>query len=84
MGELHYLLDCLKAEPANHVKPLSRRLGIPYGTLRKLRSGKTTNPRYSTVERLRSYYLSAARLENPVLQPLQATQWFGPDRRQMG
>jgi predicted transcriptional regulator len=32
--------------------------GIPWATLRKIIDGDTADPRYSTVERLRAYYLS--------------------------
>jgi hypothetical protein len=55
--------------------------GIPWATLRKIIDGDTVDPRYSTVERLRTYYLSP---RDRAAVPAQQSGTPFNNRRQMG
>ncbi len=41
--------------PRPEIEAIADEMGVPRGTLRKIVSGATENPRYSTVERIRAY-----------------------------
>lgn len=53
------ILSRLRSRLADAERPEIERvadeMGVPRGTLRKIVSGVTTNPRYLTVERIRAY-----------------------------
>lgn len=63
-------------------KEVAEAIGIPWATLRKIIDSNTTNPRYSTVEKLRAYYMSQAERSVPLPVLQQSAQ--SPLRRQMG
>jgi hypothetical protein len=41
------------------IEAIADRMGVPRGTLRRIVSGRTPDPRYSTVQRIAAYYEDA-------------------------
>lgn len=46
------LADCRRSE----IERVADVMGVPRGTLRRIVSGATNDPRYSTVRRIEAYY----------------------------
>ena len=53
MNAFDDLLDRIKALPPHSVRDVAASSGVPYSTVRKLREGRTANPRIKTVDALR-------------------------------
>ena len=57
--------DDLGREPISRQREAAQAMGLSFWTLRKIIDGRTRQPRYEAVEKIRSYYLSPRDLNGP-------------------
>ena len=60
MDDLELIRKRLQAVPISELQELADKAGVPFGTLHKIKYGKTKNPRFETVKLLRDYFLRMA------------------------
>ena len=60
MDDLELIRKRLEAVPISELPELADKSGVPFGTLHKIKYGKTKNPRFETVKLLREYFLRVA------------------------
>lgn len=61
MLTLEKIVARLNAEPYGNFGAICKATGIPWGTLRKIKEGETTNPLYRTYLSLVRYYQRSER-----------------------
>lgn len=60
MDDLELIRNRLQNVPVSELPALAGRCKVPFGTLQKIKYGKTKNPRFDTVKTLREYFLREA------------------------
>ena len=60
MDDLELIRKRLQDVPISDLPELADKCGVPFGTLHKIKYGKTKNPRFETVKMLRDYFLRVA------------------------
>jgi hypothetical protein len=65
----------LQDAPIKRQREVAAAIGLSFWTLRKIIDGRTKQPRYGAVEKIRAYYLSPRDFHGPP------RAWDGEDRR---
>jgi len=60
MDDLELIQKRLANVPASGLAGIAELSGVPVGTLQKIKSGETKNPRFKTVKTLRDFFLRRA------------------------
>lgn len=60
MDDLELVKKGLADTPLSELPAVSEKTGVPFGTLHKIKYGKTQNPRFDTVKPLADYYKALA------------------------
>ena len=56
MDDLELIRKRLEDIPVSELSALAERCHVPFGTLQKIKYGKTKNPRFDTVKQLTEYF----------------------------